>query len=224
MGSFTVDNHRQYISPYYSQIRKVAVELQQNNVLFGAHPKLSKEAPLEFSTKAATLLNLHGLHTYKGVPHFASAATVEFQALLDTFFEALVAKAGHSGRKDLDQPPPLPWNSKPENEEDRATKDKKNARKRDARARDKAAKQKGSAEKKRKRGHHEDVPFIRFPRGGSKPKRGGSKPKQQAARGKPKQQAAPGKPRWFLKSKPSCSSIMQYVGEPSKDNSWRKGL
>ena len=94
-------------------------------------------------------------------------------------------------------------------------KGQKNALKREARARDKAAKQKGSAEKKRKRGHHEDVPFIRFPRGGSKPKRGGSKPRRQAARGKP---------RWFLKSKPSCSSIMQYVGKPSKDNSWRKGL
>ena len=106
VGSFNVREHRQYISPYYSQIRKVVAELQQNNVILVAHPKLSTEAPLELFTeaaKAATLLNLQGLHTYKGVPHFASAATVKFQdsALLDKFFEALVAKAGHSGRKNL---------------------------------------------------------------------------------------------------------------------------
>ena len=210
VGRHTIDLQRKYIAPYYGRIRKVFGELQNRHILLVAHPKLKPESRLEVSDfQVSTLFELGGLKTYEGVEHFAGSAVVDIQqppllGLLDAFFQGLVAKAGHSGRKDLDQPPPMPWSKHPENEEDRARKDRKNAQRKGKRKRDGAEKAQGGKSKPKKVGRgHPEIDFVAI----SPPK-----PTQKS------------KPRWFLKIDPACSSIMQHVGKLSKENCWVEGL
>ncbi len=212
VGSYVIEKHLKYIARYYAQVRKLFVELREQGILLVAHPNLFTEASLPISKfQASTLLKLDGADTYDGVQHFADPATAEIQemALLDSFFQGLVAQAGHSGRKNLALPPPKPWGELSENATDRARKDKKNANKRAKRAAKKqaannqGAKKQGAKkqeDKKRKRPSHEEVPLL--------------SPSKKKANTQ----------RYFLTQSRHCSSIMERVGELTQDNCWKKGL
>ena len=222
LGSHTIEKHRKYIAPYYLQIRNVFAELQRRDIILLAHPVFGTELSIpESEFQASTLLNLHGLKTYSGVPHFAtSAVTAQIKepalmGLLDVFFQGLVANAGHSGRLNLNLPDPKPLSEQPENAEDRATKDRKNKRRRDKTAQKNAEKEKAEKEKA------ENGKPTPKKRGRETP---GVSPVRTSRKKKKRQSETENPPTWFLEVNPACSAIMQHVGELSKENCWEKGL
>ncbi len=203
-GSYSTDDHDKYLAPYFGKLRKVFMDLVNQGILLVAHPSLAEHDTLPISkAKAKILLNLKGVRTCEDVYHFASVAVVEMREapLLDAIYEGFVHNAGHSGRKNLILPEPFAWRNAVENEAERARKDHKNALKRIGR-------QKKNQAKKQKRGSHEPVPLMSIDEYLSPEK---TKPPENPT-------------AFFLTPNPACSSIMEHLGELSKENCWEMGL
>ena len=215
VGSFSTADHDKYIGPYYGRIRGAVTNLRNAEMLFVAHPSLAKDpsAIAGLNVKANTLLDLRGLCTYQNVDHAASAAMVETQeaTLLAAIFEGLVSVAGHSGKKNQDQATPKPWKEPWKTNKDFEEMDVRNARKRFKRATTNSGKKNKSGKSSKKPPHHQSEVALTVEDFRSPEKR-----KQVTDPDQP--------PRYFLTTKPSCSSIMQHTGGVSKDNCWEKGL
>ena len=107
IASHRNNDHVKGMVPIYSKLRKMLLAYRESGYLLVSHPVLSDGASLGIKDRStSTLVTLEGKESFEGLIHQANAGMAEISdclPLLLTYYEAIVDKAGHSGRKNLDQ-------------------------------------------------------------------------------------------------------------------------
>ncbi len=117
IASHKNDSHVKTILPYYSNLRKLLLAFQKSGYLLVSHPLLSSEASLGIKNRPTSiLLQLEGEESFGGLIHYANAGMVEIAdcvPLLSAYYDAIVIKAGYSGKKKLNEVVPTNYRNKP---------------------------------------------------------------------------------------------------------------
>ena len=110
IGSHDNENHVKGMLPYYSKLRHMLLAYRKSGYLLVSHPLLSSQPSLGMKDRQTSiLLPLEGKESFEGLIHQANAGMAVISdciPLLSAFYEAIVNKAGYSGRKNLDEVPP----------------------------------------------------------------------------------------------------------------------
>ncbi len=117
IASHDNDSHVKSILPYYSNLRKLLVAFLDSGYLLVSHPVLSSETTsLDIEDRRTSiLLTLEGKESFEGLIHHANAGMAEITdciPLLSAYYDAVVIKAGYSGKKKLKEVLPRNYRNK----------------------------------------------------------------------------------------------------------------